>query len=850
MRIEVGGKNAAIFTIILFVMASMSFIPITSGDIQASTNIPVNSGPDTNRIAPDLATDSNGIAYCVWGDRRAGNWDVYFTKSTDFGVSWDTPDKKVNTGSGDQSYPSIAVDNQGNIYVVWEDFRNGNYDIYFSSSSDGGKTWLTPNIMINSDTNGFPEKEQRVPQIAVDHQGTIFVVWSDYRHNNFDIYFNKSEDGGNTWLAENVRVNRDPEPSPDQMNPTIAVDPEGNLFVAWEENVGTHSDIFLTKSENGGIKWNDTHVKVNSDSGDETQTRPVIAADFEGNLYMAWEDKRNTNNRDIYFAASTDGGVSWTHPNVKVDNSTSGKQQNPAISVGVTGTVYVAWDDDRKLDNDIYFSYSINKGETWLVPDVNVIDDTGGTQRLPAIGTGGSGPVYLAWRDNRNNPNDIYSAFVGAIHPFPFADQLTVEGYSGGTPEIMHIIEHKPEFGFKYTDPGAQPSGRYNISMYDSTGSSLLWFCNMTDSVPSGSVKTVTYNTAPCPENGPALVDGISYILRVKVANSTDNWSPQAEVTFHLNEVLRPISPETPEDSSLLEAKFDQLVGWTSPGDDSEGDSPVNFFWEVAMDPDFSDIIESGSGLVTRSGTFDTTPSGTFYWRVKLSDGWETGSYSNQPDGFWDFTSYTDSGENEPPVITNKADVPTEGKVNSSISFTFLATDPDGDKLSWSKTQGPYWVSIGRESGNLTAIPALEYVGANTITIQVSDGRGGRDTHTFTLTVTEDSNGGGNGDGDDGVDEDTDFTTLCLLFILIVIIILLLLFFIIAKRRKKEDEEEEGKQEEEDGTKEDEEKKDLADEDQDELRGEEAEEGKEVLSDDKGEDSKEGPEGNEDVESP
>jgi hypothetical protein len=324
----------------------------------------------------------------------------------------------------------------------------------------------------------------------------------------------------------------------------------------------------------------------------------------------------------------------------------------------------------------------------------------------------------------------------------------------------------------------------------------------MTDPISSGSVKKVTYNTAPCPENGPALLDGTSYLLRVKVSNNTDNWSPESEVIFHLNEVLRPISPETPEDGGLLEAKFDELVGWTSPGEDSEGDSPVNFFWDVARDPEFSDIIESGSGLVTRSDEFDTRPSGTFYWRVKLSDGWETGQYSNQPDGFWDFTSYTDSGDNEPPIITNKADVPKEGKVNSSISFIFLATDPDGDDLFWSKTQGPLWVSIGKESGNLTFTPTSEYIGANTITVQVSDGKGGRDTHTFTLNVTAESNGGGNGDGDDNGDGDFDFTTLCLLFVLILIIILLLLLFLLTKRRKKEDEEEEDLEEEKKGEKE------------------------------------------------
>ena len=48
--------------------------------------------------------------------------------------------------AGDQAYaeqktPSLAVDASGNMYLAWQDIRDGDYDIYFSRSTDGGVTW-------------------------------------------------------------------------------------------------------------------------------------------------------------------------------------------------------------------------------------------------------------------------------------------------------------------------------------------------------------------------------------------------------------------------------------------------------------------------------------------------------------------------------------------------------------------------------------------------------------------------------------------------------------------------------------------------------------------------------------
>jgi hypothetical protein len=773
--------------VMIIVIHLFNFPNSIKGDVPFSENVKVND--DTNiadQNKPSIAVDSNGMVYAVWEDKRRGDWDIYFARSEDEGLTWTDPNIRLSTDDTNktQSAPAIAVSSKGNIYVVWQDDRDGDFDIYFTKSVDGGDTWTDPNIKISKGSGS-----QSAPAIALDSEGVIYVVWEDYRWGDYDIYLTKSEDGGEKWLSENKRVNTDGAGST-QLNPTIAIDSSNIIYVAWEHQVTFDNyDIVCGKSTDGGGNWtlglrvNDVIIKI--------QGNPSISAGSAGNVYLAWQDNRGVD-YDIYFAKSNDEGSTWSSPNVKVNDASAGDQQNPSLALGSSGTIYAVWQDKRSLSNwDVYFAYSINEGLNWTDPNIRVDDDTTlRTQALPTIAVGPRGPVYVAWEDYRNSNDDIYCANMEAIHPYPIADELKVEGYPEETSGIMHIIPHTPTFSFIYKDPSSNPLSQYNVSVWDEGAITLLWWSNRSYSIASGSEVTINYNTEPHPTTGPPLIDGISYLIKVSVANITGNWGPFSEVEFHMNQVLAPIPPISPLDKSLIIASTTQIVSWTSPGSDAEGDFPVGYIWEVATDSGFENIIESSFGLVLESEAFDTTPSGYFYWRVKLSEGWETGSYGNQPDSYWVFSTYT-PGLNNPPTITNKENSPTKALVNSTLTFTFNATDPDSDLLTWGKISGPNWLYIGQTNGTIYGTPLIANLGSNAFTIQVSDGKGGTDNHTFTIIVESDADG----DGQDDQDENDDIFDLskpsfpCLILIVVIIVVIIIIFILLFLRKKRAEEE-------------------------------------------------------------
>jgi hypothetical protein len=104
------------------------------------------------QIAADLARPGN--LYVTWTatgvlEKSSNGADIYFSRSTDFGVTWSTPavinDDAKETGR-DQFYSSIAVNSSGTLVITWYDLRedseNQSARYYYALSRDGGEHFL------------------------------------------------------------------------------------------------------------------------------------------------------------------------------------------------------------------------------------------------------------------------------------------------------------------------------------------------------------------------------------------------------------------------------------------------------------------------------------------------------------------------------------------------------------------------------------------------------------------------------------------------------------------------------------------------------------------------------------
>ena len=131
---------------------------------------------------PAIAVDAAGNAHAVWQDNRNGDYDIY-ASDRPAGGSWG-PDVRVNDDTGEADQVTVAIGLRGNtIMAVWQDERNGESDIYASYRLAGG-TWSA-----NERVNDSSVNSRTYPAIDLDPTGAAYVVWSDERNGDPDVYF-------------------------------------------------------------------------------------------------------------------------------------------------------------------------------------------------------------------------------------------------------------------------------------------------------------------------------------------------------------------------------------------------------------------------------------------------------------------------------------------------------------------------------------------------------------------------------------------------------------------------------------------------------------------------------------
>ncbi len=283
-------------------------------------------------------TDPNVTPGGSWVDR------IVIQKSTDFGQNYSTCVGVGKNGAKvqDKAWPVINPYNN-EMHITWTQFDNygstSSLDssvILYSKSSDGGITFSAPKRISKFPGNCVDSDstvEGAVP--AIGPLGEVYVAWAGKN----GLMFQKSTDGGNTWLPQEQNVNAFPggwdynisglyrsNGLPFTYCDLCNASPyKGTIYINWSDQVNglNDGDIWLTKSTNGGATWS-APFRVNDDVPGKQQFMSAMAIDqATGYLYVVFYDRRNYasgNNTDVYMAVSTNGGASFV--NYKINANT------------------------------------------------------------------------------------------------------------------------------------------------------------------------------------------------------------------------------------------------------------------------------------------------------------------------------------------------------------------------------------------------------------------------------------------------------------------------------------------------------------------------------------------------
>ncbi len=305
----------------------------------------------------------------------------------------------------ESTHPASCVAANGRIYVAWQDDRSGESGVWFNTSVDGGETWIQQDVRVDRGTVGA-----FAPSLACAGE-RAWIAWEDERDGelrNRNIYVARTTDGGRSWAEEDVRLDGDVEGDAMSLGPQV-LNVGDAVYVAWFDSRDGAYDIYLQSSLDQGASWRSEPVRVDTDGAGEAYSAwPKLAANEDGAVVVAWEDARSGVS-DVFVNQSPDFGATFPGTDTRLDLGADGSDSFlPRVAMD-GDVVAVAWHDTRDgAGRSVLLSTSQDAGVTWPEAPLRMDSDPAGASDsiVPDVAVRGD-RVHVAWQDDAMGGYDI-----------------------------------------------------------------------------------------------------------------------------------------------------------------------------------------------------------------------------------------------------------------------------------------------------------------------------------------------------------------------------------------------------------------------------------------------------------
>ena len=332
----------------LALLAATCLTPV--GAAQAAPGDPigpefqVNTTTADSQVGPAVAMDADGDFVVAWRSCTVGDydgcldWDV-FAQRYDAGGIPQGPEFPVNsTATGNQMFPAVAMDPDGNFVVAWSGNGPGDGNGVFAQRYNAAGEAQGPEFLVN----GYTTSSQYGPAVAMDAAGDFVVVWNGYGPGDDSevmgsgVFAQRYDSGGEPQSGE-FRVNTTTANS--QSEGTIAMDADGDFAVAWASRYqdGDNAGVFAQRYTAAGTPQGG-EFQVNTTSAG-WQGSPSLAMDAAGGFVVVW---RGT--RDAYVQRYNAAGEP-TGDQIAIAAGGGDMYPRTAVAMDADGDFVTAWTD-------------------------------------------------------------------------------------------------------------------------------------------------------------------------------------------------------------------------------------------------------------------------------------------------------------------------------------------------------------------------------------------------------------------------------------------------------------------------------------------------------------------------
>jgi len=283
----------------------------------------------------------------LWADSRNFGSDIELVRFA--GLSrLDATVRQVSTASFAQASPAVTISSSGTFFAVWNDSRSGiDRDIYGARFDTSGNVLDAGGRAISTATG-----DQLVPAIATSGVVSL-VVWQDRRNGSFDIYGALLDNATGSVTLNDIAICTQ---AGDQGRPAVAYDATTSQFlVVWGDNrVATDPNIFGARVTVAGTVLDVDGTSISSAANGQFSPRVSF---INGKALVVWEDRRDDDNGDIFGARVSIGSAITVidAAGFSISGGAAGEQFSPTIgairtAIASQASWLVAWTDGRDVN--------------------------------------------------------------------------------------------------------------------------------------------------------------------------------------------------------------------------------------------------------------------------------------------------------------------------------------------------------------------------------------------------------------------------------------------------------------------------------------------------------------------
>ena len=314
----------------------------------------------------------------------------------------------LSTGDSFDDFASVAEANDGTVYVAYAAYYDGHDQIRLHKRLADGQ-WTSRNYvpLVRAQADIW------MPQLAVDAQGRLWVIWAEQtgqrpdKTGNWDLYARSLVNDDIWGPIQRLTTDRKPD-----INPHVTTDTDRNIHVVWQAHPENSGDLQYCRFD--GNEWSKP-LAVTSDS--ESDWYPRVAVDREGTAWIAFDSYRN-GDYDVFLTSVSGGKLGKVIP---IATSTY-YEAHATVACTPDDRVWVGWEqgghnwgkdqgywlrrENRNQGTTLGSTRKVkvacwHDDKVWAAPDVTAVLPQGQRQRPTGSATlaaGTDGRLWLRFR--------------------------------------------------------------------------------------------------------------------------------------------------------------------------------------------------------------------------------------------------------------------------------------------------------------------------------------------------------------------------------------------------------------------------------------------------------------------